>query len=173
MKKAVEHTLHEFSTLHTGKATPSMVEHISVEVYGSQMKLNELAAITTPDSRTLVVQPWDKTTLSPIEKAIRAANIGLNPVSDGNILRCPIPELSKERRQELVKMSHTMAEDGRVGVRAARREGMDLLKKANKDKLITEDELKRSEKDIQTATDAATKDIGDHLASKERELMQL
>lgn len=173
MKKAVEHTLHEFNTLHTGKASPSMVEHIAVEVYGSQMRVNELAAITTPDSRTLVVQPWDKGTITAIEKAIRAANIGLNPVVDGSILRCPIPELSKERRQELVKMSHTMAEDGRVGVRGARREGMDALKKASKDKLITEDELKRAEKEVQSATDNATKAINDHLAHKEKELMQL
>lgn len=173
MKKAVEHTLHEFNTLHTGKASPSMVEHLPVEAYGSHMKLNELAAITTPDSRTIMIQPWDKGTVTPIEKAIHAAKIGLNPVVDGNVLRCPIPELSKERRQDLVKTSHTMAEEGRVGVRAARREGMDLLKKANKDKLITEDELKRSEKEVQSATDAATKEISDHLAHKEQELMQL
>ena len=173
MNKAVERTLREFSTLHTGKATPAMVEGVTVEAYGSKMKLIEVASVTTPDSRTIAIQPWDKGTMADIERAIHAANIGLNPVIDGNIVRCSVPELSKERRQELAKLAHGMAEDGRVGVRSARRDGMDALKKSLKEKAITEDDLKRHEKDVQQATDKAVDEIGEHLTKKEKELMQV
>ena len=173
MSKAVDHTLSEFNTLHTGKASPAMVETIPVEAYGSTMKLNEVAAITTPDARTLSIQPWDKGTQQAIEKAIQTANLGLNPIARGQTLICPLPELSGERRKELVKTAHQIAEQGKVGVRAARREAMDALKKLEKDKLISEDDHKRAEKEVQAETDAFTKKIEEHLARKEKELLQV
>ena len=159
MQKALDHTLNEFSTLNTGKANPSMVESLSVECYDSSMKLLEIAAITTPDNRTIRIEPWDKSVMTSIEKAIQSANLGLNPVVDGGIIRCPIPELSKERRKELVKVAGQQAEDGKIGIRAARRDAMDALKKAQKEGAITEDDLKRNEKEVQKITDDFTKQI--------------
>lgn len=167
MKKAVEHTMHEFSAIHTGKATPAMVEGVMVEAYGSQMRLKECAAITTPDARMIVIQPWDISLLRHIEKAIQVANLGFNPVVDAKIVRVPLPEMSRERRQEFVKTAHKLAEEGKVQVRNIRRDMIEALKKAK----LSEDETKRVEKDIQTATDKAIKDIGDQLALKEKELL--
>src|SRR4051812_39838141 len=152
MKKAVDHTLHEFSSIHTGKATPAMVEGVTVDAYGSQMRLKECAAITTPDSRMIQIQPWDKGLTKAIEKAIQMANLGLNPSIDGGLVRVPLPELSRERRQEFVKVANRMAEEGRVQIRNTRRDALDSLKKAQKDGKISEDELKRFEKDVQTTT---------------------
>lgn len=173
MQKALEHTIHEFSGLNTGKASPAMVESVTVEAYGSMMRLQEVAAITTPDARTIRIEPWDKSVIKAIEKAIQAANLGLNPVVDGNIVRCPIPELSKERRKDMAKIAGGQAEDGRVGVRAARRDAMDALKKLQKDGDITEDDLKLYEKDVQKLTDDYTQKINDALKEKESELMQV
>ena len=172
MKKAVDHTSHEFSTLHTGKATPSMVENIQVHVesYGMTQRLKDMAAITTPDARSIVVQPFDKATMEDIRKAIQAANVGINPVPQGNFLRCPIPELSGERRLELAKVATRMAEEGKVRVRNARRDCLELLKKANKEKVITDDDLKRAEQEIQTLTDKHTAEIEKHLQAKDAEL---
>lgn len=171
MAKAVEHTLHEFSSLHTGKASPTMVETVMVEAYGSTMKLKEVAAITTPDPRTIQIQPWDKGTVKPIEKALQQANIGINPNVDGNVIRLPIPELSRERRQDLVKMCHRLAEEGRISIRHARRDGIDALKKAQKAGEMSEDELKRLEKEAQQATDKAIAEVDSHLQHKEKELL--
>lgn len=173
MKKALDHTLHEFSTIHTGKASPSMVEGVMIDAYGSQMRIKDCAAITTPDSRLIQIQPWDKGLTKAIEKGIQMANLGLNPAVDGNMVRVPLPELSRERRQDFVKVASRMAEEGRVQVRNIRRDAMDALKKVQKDGKISEDDLKRFEKDIQTATDKAIKDIGDHLARKEKELLSV
>lgn len=173
MKKAVEHTLHEFSTIHTGKASPAMVETVQVEAYGSMMPLKEVAAITTPDARTISVQPWDKTVLKGVESALLKANLGFTPTIMGDKVFCPLPELSKERRKDLVKMCHGLAEQGKVGVRAARREGMDGIKQCEKDKAISEDDRKAYEKDIQADTDQYTKAIDDHLKAKEDELMKV
>lgn len=172
MAKAVEHTLHEFSTLHTGKASPAMVEGLQVQVesYGSSMHLREIAAITTPDARTIQVQPWDKSVVSDVEKAIQKANLGLNPVVNGAVIRIPIPELSGERRKELARVAHNMAEEGRISVRHARREALDALKTMQKDGEISEDDYKRYEKEVQAETDKCIADIGDHLVSKEQEL---
>lgn len=167
MKKAVEHTLHEFSAIHTGKASPSMVEGVMVEAYGSQMRLRECAAITTPDPRLIQIQPWDAGLVKAVEKAIQQANLGFNPILDGKLVRVPLPEMSGERRQEFVKTTHRLAEEGRVQVRTARRDALEGLKKAK----LPEDETKRLEKEIQQATDRAIKDINDHLASKEKELL--
>ena len=173
MSKAVEHTLHEFSTLHTGKASPSMVENVMVDAYGSNMRLRDMAAITTPDSRTIQIQPWDKSVIQPIEKSIQTANLGLNPSIDGPIIRIPIPELSGDRRQELVKVAHRMAEDGRISIRHARKDGMDLLKEAKKDGELSEDDLKRWEKEVQNSTDKYVGEIDQHLKSKEEELQAI
>lgn len=172
MDKAIKHTLHEFSTLHTGKATPAMVEAIQVhiEAYGSNMALREIAAITTPEPRLIAITPWDKNTIKDIEKAIRSANIGLNPVPQGNMLRVPVPELSGERRQELVKVCHKLAEEGRVAIRHVRHVAIDTLKKLQKAGTLSEDDLKRAEKQVQTDTDKHTNDINKALAAKEKEL---
>jgi ribosome recycling factor len=173
MTKAVEFTLHEFAALHTGKASPLMVESLHVEAYGSSMRLKEVAAITTPDSRTIAIQPWDKGLLKEIEKAIQTAKLGLNPQIMGDSIRCPVPELSRERRQDLVKVAHTHAEEGRIRVRTARRDANEVLKKAKTAGAISEDDLKRSEKDIQTEHDKQIADINKHLAAKEAELLKV
>lgn len=174
MTKAYDHTLSEFASLQTGKANPALVESVNVVAYGgTSMKLLECAAITTPDSRTIRIEPWDKSILKDIEKAIQQANIGLNPVVDGHVVRCPIPELSKERRKELTKIASQQAEDGRVGVRAARRDAMEVVKKLQKEGEITEDDLKLYEKDIQKLTDEFTAKISDALKDKEAELLKV
>ena len=171
MKKAVDHALHEFSTIHTGKASPSMVEGVMVEAYGSMMPLKQCAAISTPDARLIQVQPWDKSIIRAVEKALQQANLGINPIVDGGLIRLPLPDLSKERRLEFVKIAHKLAEDGRVNTRHIRRDAMEAVKKAKKDGKISEDEEKRLEKEVQTATDKAIKDIDTHLAHKEKELV--
>ena len=166
MKKAIDHTLHEFSTIHTGKASPTMVESVSVEAYGSTMRLKECAAISTPDPRTIAIQPWDKGLSQAIIKGIQTANLGFNPTVDGGIVRIPLPEMSRERRQEFVKVANRLAEEGRVHIRNVRRDALESVKKAK----LPEDESKRLEKDIQTATDKSIADINQHLAHKEKEL---
>ncbi len=167
MKKAVDYTVHEFSAIHTGKATPAMVESVMVEAYGSQMRLKECAAISTPDARLIQVQPWDASLSKAIAKGIIDANLGFNPIVDGKIIRVPLPDMSRERRQEFVKTAHKLAEEGRVHIRSVRRDSIEAVKKAK----LPEDETKRLEKEIQTATDAAIKSINDHLASKEKDLL--
>lgn len=173
MKRAVDHALHEFSTLHTGKANPSMVEGIQVEAYGSSMKIRDVAAITTPDSRTIMIQPWDKSVMNDVKKGIELANLGFNPSVDSNVIRINIPELSKERRQELVKLCNNMAEEGRVGVRAARQEAMSALKKAKDAKELSEDDQKVYEKEVQKLTDRFNAEIGTAVEKKEQELLQI
>ncbi len=171
MKKALDHTLHEYSTIHTGKASPTMVETVMIEAYGSTMRLKECAAITTPDAHLIQIQPWDKGITQAIVKGIQMANLGLNPSVDGNLVRVPLPQLSRERREEFVKVANRMAEEGRVQVRNIRRDTMDALKKLLKDAKISEDDHKRLEKETQTATDKTIKEIGDALAKKEKELL--
>ena len=167
MKKALDFTLHEFSSIHTGKATPVMVEGVMVEAYGSQMRLKECAAITTPDSRMIQIQPWDASLVKAVEKAIQTANLGFNPHVDGKVVRVPLPDMSRERRQEFVKTASRIAEEGRVHIRNVRRDILESVKKAK----FPEDETKRLEKDVQAATDKAIKDINDHFAAKEKELL--
>jgi ribosome recycling factor len=170
--KSIDHVMNEFKTLHTGKANSSMVENVSVDVYGSAMKLRDIAAITTPDARTIQIQPWDKSSCAPIEKALLEANIGITPLITGEIIRLPIPELSGERREELCKIAQGFAEQSRVGVRASRKEAMDALKIAQKDGL-PEDDFKRAEKNVQKNTDDAVAKINDALAEKESDLRQV
>jgi ribosome recycling factor len=169
MKKALEHTLKEFASIHTGKATPSMVEGVVVEAYGSQMRLKECAAITTPDARMIQIQPWDAGLVRAIEKAIQVANLGFNPVVDGKLVRVPLPDMSRERRQEFVKTASRIAEEGRVHIRNVRRDVLEAVKKAK----LPEDESKRTEKDIQAATDKHIKDINDAFSAKEKELLSV
>ncbi len=175
MRKALEHTLAEFNSLHTGKASPAMVEGVVVDVtaYGSSMPLRDIAAITTPDARTIQIQPWDKTVMKDVEKALQKANTGINPVVDGALIRMNIPELSKERRQELVKVAHKHAEDGRISVRQARRNAMDALKASEKEESLSEDDVKRVEKEIQKTTDEFVEKINTALAHKEEELLRI
>jgi ribosome recycling factor len=170
MKKIVDHTVHQFGTLHTGKASPQMVESVNVEVYGSNMKLRDVASITTPDARTIHVQPWDKTNLKAIEKAILIANLGINAGIFGEVVRCPLPELSRERRQELVKVAHGMAEEGRINIRNCRREAMETIKEAKKSGMCSEDDAKKLEKEVQKTTDKFIASIEQYLNIKEREL---
>jgi len=172
MDKALQHTGHEFNTLHTGKASPAMVENIQVHVesYGSSMHLRELAAITTPDPRLIQIQAWDKSVVRDIEKAIQTANLGLNPAVAGEVIRVPVPELSGERRQELVRVAHNIAEEGRISIRHARRDALAALRKMKKDSDISEDNMHRCEKEVQDATDLHIKKIGEHLEQKEIEL---
>lgn len=171
MKAAVEHTLHDFSSLHTGKASPTMVEGLMVEAYGSSMRLKEVAAITTPDSRTIQIQPWDKTVLQAVAKAIQTSDLGINPAVDGAVIRLPLPDLSRERRQDLVKVCHRMAEDGKISVRHARRDGLDIIKAEQKSGTISEDDAKRYEKEVQSLTEKFIAEIDQHLAHKEKELL--
>ena len=169
MKKSVDHTLHEFSSIHTGKATPTMVENVMIEAYGSMTPLKQNAAITTPDARLIQIQPWDATLIKSIIKGIQEANLGFNPVPDGKVIRIPLPEMSRERRQQFVKTAQQLAEQGRVNIRNIRRDSIEAAKKAK----LPEDETKRLEKDIQTATDKAIAEINAHLAHKEKDLLNV
>jgi ribosome recycling factor len=171
MIKTEEVVQHEFTGVRTGKASPSLVENIQVEVYGSHMRIRELAGITTPEPRMLVIQPWDAATTHPIEKAIQKANLGLNPAVQGKIIRIVLPELSEERRHEFVKIVKKMSEDGRVAIRHVRREAIEHMKKETKEGKITEDELAHGEKEAQKLTDDYIGKIDAHLAHKEREIM--
>ncbi len=166
MKKAVDHTLHEFSSIHTGKASPAMVETVSIDAYGSPMRLKDCAAISTPDPRMILIQPWDKGLVPAIIKGIQTANLGFNPIPDSQVIRIPLPDMSRERRLEFVKVAHRLAEEGRVQVRTVRRDAHDAAKRAK----LPEDVGKRLEKDIQAETDKSIEDINRHLAAKEKEL---
>jgi ribosome recycling factor len=171
MIKTEEVVEHEFAGVRTGKASPALVENILVEAYGSQMRIRELAGITTPEPRLLVITPWDAGTAHPIEKAIQKANLGLNPSVQGKVIRIVLPELSQERREEFVKVVHKMAESGRVAVRHVRRDAIEHLKKETKEGKITEDDLEHGEKEVQKLTDQYIAKIDAHLTHKEKEIM--
>lgn len=169
LRKAVDYTINQFASLHAGKASPSMLEPVRVTAYGSSVTLKEVAAVTTPDAKTIMVQPWDKSIIRDVEKGIQEANLGLNPIVDGGILRVPVPELTGERRQELAKTAGKMAEDGRVSVRKARRDALDALKSA-KNGGLSEDDFKRYEKEVQKEHDDYIAKINQLLSTKETEL---
>jgi ribosome recycling factor len=171
MMKTEEVVQHEFAGLRTGKASPALVENIMVEVYGSHMRIRELAGITTPESRQILIQPWDVQTTGPIEKAIQKSNLGINPAVQGKSIRIVLPDLSTERRQELVKVAHKMAEDGRVAVRHVRRDALDQIKKEAKNGGISEEDVKHAEVEVQKLTDQYIKKIDEHLVHKEKEIM--
>jgi ribosome recycling factor len=171
MIKTEEVVEHEFAGVRTGKASPALVENILVEVYGSQMRIRELAGITTPEARMLMIQPWDAGSVQPIEKAIQKSNLGLNPAVQGKFIRIVLPDLSTERRQEFVKVVHKMAESGRVAIRHVRRDAIEHLKKESKESKISEDDLEHAEKEVQKLTDQYVAKIDAHLAHKEKEIL--
>lgn len=173
MEKAVEYMHHEFAAVRTGKASPALVENIDVEAYGANMKLKQLALITTPEPRLLVIQPFDASTTKDIEKAIKESKIGINPAVDGKIIRLPIPELSEERRKDLVKGIRQMAEEARVRMRGHRREAIDEAKKTEKAGDLTEDARRDLEADVQKLTDKFVKAIDDAVAQKENDIMKI
>ncbi len=173
MEKSANFTKSDFGSIRTGKASPELVNHLLVEAYGGHMRLKEIAAITTPDSRLIMIQPWDASNVDPIRKAIEESKLGINPLVDGKIIRLPIPELSTERRQEMTKAAKKMAEEGRVTIRAVRRTAMDDVKKLQKDGKITEDELKSAETEVQKLTDQYIGEIDKGLAVKETELLKV
>jgi len=173
MMKTVEHMQTDFAAVRTGKASPSLVENIMVDYYGNPTRLKELAGITAPEARLLVIQPWDPSSMAAVEKGIIASNIGISPVNDGRVIRLPIPELSEERRSALAKKVKSRAEEARVAVRNVRRDGNEAAKKAQKDSQITEDELKEKLDGIQKLTDTYIKEVDDVLLKKEKELMSM
>jgi len=173
MEKAVEFMMHEFSAIRTGKASPALVEGIDVTAYGSSMKLKQLALITAPEPRMLVIQPFDAGTIQDIEKAILESKVGITPAVDGKIIRLRIPELSEERRKDLVRTINKLAEEARVRIRACRRDAMDGVKKLQKEGKITEDELDRTEKEIQKLTDKQVGTVDKHVEHKDAELMKV
>jgi ribosome recycling factor len=170
MDKSVESTRRELSTIRSGKASTALLDLVRVEAYGQMMPLNQVALVNAPEPRLLTVQPFDKGLAGAIEKAIREADLGLNPASQGNLIRVPIPPLSEERRKDLVRLTHKLAEEGKVGVRHARHEGLQRVKKLEK---LAEDERARAEKEIQKLTDDHTGAIDKLLQAKEAELMEV
>ena len=173
MEKSVDYMIHEFAGVRTGKASPALVENVDVHAYGANMKLKQLALITTPEPRLLVVQPFDASTVHDIDRALKESKIGIMPAVDGKIIRLPIPELSEERRKELVRSLGKMAEEARVRVRSNRRTALDEAKKLKAAGQLTEDQLRDLEEEVQRLTDRFVKSIDDHLKHKEAEVMKV
>jgi ribosome recycling factor len=173
MIKSTEVIQAEFAGVRTGKASPDLVTNLMVEAYGTHMRLKELAAITTPDARLILIQPWDASTVDAVRKALEESKLGISPQVDGKLIRLPIPPLSEERRQDLVKAVRKMAEEGRVSVRANRRHAIDEIKKIQKSGEITEDQLEDAEKEVQKLTDQYVKVIEDAVGAKEAELLKV
>ena len=163
----------EFAGLRTGRASPHLLDPVNVEAYGQRMSISQLGTVSTPEPRMLTVQIWDKSMVKAVDKAIRDSGIGLNPQVDGQLLRIPIPPLNEERRKELVKLAHKYAEAGRVAIRNIRRDGMELLKRLEKDHKISQDEQHRHGDELQKLTDGQIKDVDEALATKEKEIMQV
>jgi ribosome recycling factor len=173
MDKAVQALKEEFHTLRTGRASANLLDQVHVEAYGSSMPLNQVASVTVPEPRSITVNVWDRGLVVSVEKAIRNAGLGLNPVVEGQNLRIPIPPLTEERRRELAKVAGKYAEQQRIAVRNIRRDAMDDLKKAEKDHAITQDEHRRLDTEVQKLTDEAVKRIDEALKTKEQEIMQV
>jgi ribosome recycling factor len=173
MDNAIDALQRELGKLRVGKATPALLDGVLVEAYGSRTPINQVGTVGAPEPRLLVVQPWDKSIIGAIEKAIRASDLGLNPASDGQVVRVPIPPLTEERRKELVKIAKNYAEESRVEVRNHRRDANDQLKKSQKAGDLTEDDEKRSLSRVQELTDKYIKNIDDILAQKEKEILEI
>ncbi len=173
MDKSLDALKEELSTIRTGRASTSLLENVLVEVYGSPTPINQVAALNVPEPRMITVQPWDKSTVKAIEKGIRDSDLGLNPMSDGVLIRVPLPELTEERRRELVKVVHKYGEQAKIAVRNIRRDGIDQFKKAEKSKDISQDELRQKEKQIQELTDAKIKLVDEAVSQKESDVMQV
>jgi ribosome recycling factor len=170
MDKAVEAVRREFSTVRTGRASTSLLDQVKVDAYGSEMPLNQVANVAAPEPKLLTVQPWDKTLLKAVEKAILASDLGLTPSNDGNLIRIPLPALNEERRRDLVKVVHKFAEEGRVAIRHARTEAIGRIKKTEH---VSEDEKKHAEKDVQKLHDDHLKQVEEAVKSKEAEIMEV
>jgi ribosome recycling factor len=172
MHGAVEALKHDLGGLRTGRASASLLEPVTVEVYGANMPLNQVATISVPEPRMITVQVWDRSNVSAVDKAIRSSGLGLNPISEGQTLRLPIPDLTEERRKELAKLTHQYAEKARIAVRNVRRDGNDHLKQDEKKHEISEDERKRLENEVQKLTDETIREIDAAMAAKEKEILQ-
>jgi ribosome recycling factor len=173
MQKSVQNLHDEFNTLRTGRASSALFEKLKVDYYGNPTPLSHMATISVPEARLVVIQPWDKSTINEIEKAIQKSELSVNPSNDGKVIRINIPPLTEERRKEYVKIAKNMAEQSRVSLRNVRREANDELKKAQKDGDISEDELKRAEDDVQKLTDKYVEQINDKLEAKEQEILEI
>ena len=173
MDKALDHLAEEFGAVRAGRANAKVLDRITVEYYGSETPLNGVATISTPDARTLVIQPWDSSLLKEIQKAIQASELGINPQNDGKVIRLVFPQLTEERRKDLTKQVKKYAEDAKVAMRNIRRDGMDYVKKLKKNSEITEDEQKKAEKDLQDMLDKNIKKVDEAYAAKEKELMAI
>lgn len=173
MKKAIEHLTKDLASMRAGRANPGMLDRIMVDYYGEPTPLNQLANITVPEARLLVIQPWDKHSIADIEKAIMKSDLGINPSNDGNVIRLVVPQLTEERRKDLVKVVKKRAEEAKVALRNIRREANDLIKQAEKDKLVSEDEAKKGNDEIQKITDKGVKDIEAILLAKEKDVMEV
>ena len=171
MKGAVESLRSDLAGLRTGRANTTLLDPVVVEVYGSHMPLSQVATVSAPEPRMLSVQVWDKSNVTPVEKAIRSAGLGLNPISDGQTLRLPIPDLTEERRKELAKLAGQYAEKGRIAIRNVRRDAMDKLKTDDNKKEISEDDRKRLESEVQKMTDESIKQADDYATTKEKEIL--
>lgn len=172
MHGAVEALKHDLGGLRTGRASTSLLDPVTVEVYGAHMPINQVGTVSAPEPRMLSVQVWDRSNVSAVEKAIRSAGLGLNPITDGQNIRLPIPDLTEERRKELAKLAHQYAEKAKIAVRNVRRDGMDALKQDEKKKDISEDEHKRLDAEVQKMTDETTKEIDEIVAAKDKEILQ-
>ncbi|MBZ2183550.1 MAG: ribosome recycling factor [Bryobacter sp.] len=173
MDKVLADLSHSMASVRTGRANPSMLENVRVDYYGTPTPINQVGTVSVPEAGLITVAPWDSSLIGPIEKAIRAAELGLNPANDGKLIRIPIPALNEERRKELAKKLHGMAEDHRVALRNVRRDANDHVKKLMKDKLISEDDEKRSLDEIQKLTDATMKKLDEAAKTKEKEIMEI
>ncbi|MBE6916785.1 MAG: ribosome recycling factor [Ruminococcaceae bacterium] len=173
MDKTLDHLAEEFGAVRAGRANAKVLDRITVEYYGSETQLAGVASISSPDARTLVVQPWDTKLLKDIQKAIQMSDLGINPQNDGRVIRLVFPQLTEERRKELTKQVKKYAEDAKVAMRNIRRDGMDYIKKLKKNSEITEDDQKKAEKDLQDLLDKYIKKVDDALAAKEKELMAI
>lgn len=171
MAKAIESLRHELAKIRTGRATTALLDTVHVDAYGSMLPINQVANLTVPDAHSIAVQVWDKGMMGAVEKAIRASNLGLNPVNDGQLIRVPLPPLTEERRKEIVKLCKKFSEEAKVSVRNVRRDAMEHLKKAEKAEHFSEDERKRGEEEVQKKTDARTKECDSIVAIKEKEVM--
>ena len=173
MGRTIDALRRELNTLRTGRATPSLIENISVDYYGVPTPLKQIASISAPDARAIMVQPWDKQSLREIEKSLMKSDMGFNPSNDGNVITVPIPPLNQERRQDMVRLLKRKLEEGKVSVRNVRREGLENLRKLEKDKAISQDENRRAQEQLQKATDGHTKIVDEVGAAKETEIMQV
>ncbi|MGO0122694.1 ribosome recycling factor [Desulfothermobacter acidiphilus] len=173
MKKAVEHLKKDLATIRTGRASPALLEKVVVDYYGTPTPVNQLATITSPEPRLLVIQPWDRSTINDIEKAILKSDLGITPTNDGQVIRLALPQLTQQRREELVRLARKRAEEARVAVRNLRREANDELKEKQKKENVSEDEIKRLQGEVQKLTEKYIKEIDTLLAAKEKEILEV